>query len=382
MLKCDASIFSILFNKKTLIKKEYSAVLEIVKLNNKKKDELLNILSDRALNWIEILGYLCYHRVAGLAYEVLNSVDVRRLDFPVFFTIYMIHQSQSIRMDLQKEYIKSISSKLRESNIKHVFLKGSVLSSTIYPMGTRAFNDIDILVSKKSIQRVKKSLYDLGFLQGKYVYSKDVVDEFDQSAITRSINSRGEMAPFIKVLNEMTLKTIDVDVNFSLDWTPNCPNEAVDYFLDKRVLIPIDNDFTIYSLKKEHLFLHLCSHLYKDSALVDLVKKRKVLDLYKFVDIYTFIQNSFDEIDIDEIFKDSKKYGFDKCVFFTLNYTAKIFPEILSQENVSLLYQKYSYISDKIMTEIFDQANPKNKMEDAGSLIDRLFSYDVIKNYN
>lgn len=339
------------------------------------------MLSDKTLNWIEVLGYLCYHRVAGLAYQVINSIDVRKLDFPVFFTIYMIHQAQSIRTDLQKEYIKSISSKLSEANIKHVFLKGSVLSSTIYPTGTRAFNDIDILVSKKSIQKVKGILYDLGFLQGKYDYSKDIVNEFDQDTITESINTRGEMAPFVKILNEITIKTIDVDVNFSLDWTPNSSNGVVDYFLEKRVLIPSDDNFSIYSLKEEHLFIHLCSHLYKDAALVDLVKKRKVLDLYKFIDIYTFIQKYFEQINIEQIFEDSIKYGFDKHVFFTLNYTAEIFPEILSLNNVNLLYQKYSYISDNIMTVIFDQYKPEKKMEDTGSLIDRLFSYDIIKNY-
>lgn len=68
-----------------MIKKEYNAVLEIVKLDNKKKtDKLLAVLEDKTLNWIEVLGYLCYHRVAGLAYETINAVDVRKLDFPVF----------------------------------------------------------------------------------------------------------------------------------------------------------------------------------------------------------------------------------------------------------------------------------------------------------
>lgn len=363
------------------IKKEYGAVLEIVKFGNKKIDKLLAVLQDKTLNWIEVLGYLCYHRVAGLAYETINSVNIRKLDFPVFFTIYMIHQSQSIRTDLQKEYIKSISIKLCEYNIKHVFLKGSILSSTIYPTGARAFNDIDILISKKSTLKAKKVLENLGFVQGKYDYKKDIVNKFDQRTITQNINKIGEMAPFVKIINKTTIKTIDVDVNFSLDWKPVCSNGAVDHFLEERVLIPVDNNFSIYSLKKEHLFIHLCSHLYKDSVLLDLVKKRKVLDLYKFVDIYAFIQKYFKQINIEKIFEDSVKYGFDKHVFFTLNYITRIFPEILAINNVDMLYQKYNYINDNVMGVIFDQHNPENKMEDAGSLIERLFSYDIIKKY-
>lgn len=364
-----------------MIKKEHNAVLEIVKFDNKKKktDKLLAVLEDKTLNWIEILGCLCYHRVAGLAYEVINAVDVRKLDFPVFFTLYMIHQSQSIRTMLQKEHIRSISSALREANIEHVFLKGSVLSSTIYPVGTRAFNDIDILVSKKSIQKVKKVLYELCFLQGKYDYKKGVVDEFDQDTITKSINTRGEMAPFVKIVNEKTIRTIDVDVNFSLDWKPDGSDEAVNYFLNERVLIPVDNSFSIYSLKKEHLFIHLCIHFYKDAALIDIVKKRKVLDLYKFVDIYTFIQTYFEKINSEKIFDDSVKYGFDRHVFFALNYIIEVFPDILTIKNVDVLYQKYNYINADVMTLIFDQYNSEIKMKDKSDLMDRLFSYDIIK---
>lgn len=368
---------------KSIIKKEHGAVLEIVRLGNKKRDtdKLFAILNDKTLNWIEILGYLCYHRVAGLAYEVTNAVDVRKLDFPVFFALYMIHQSQSIRTEFQKEYIKSISSALCEADIEHVFLKGSVLSSIIYPVGTRAFNDIDILVSKKSIQKVKKVLYELGFLQGKYDYKKGIADEFDQDTLTQSINTRGEMAPFVKIVNEKTIKTIDVDVNFSLDWKPDGSDKAVDYFLNERVLIPVDNNFSIYSLKKEHLFIHLCSHVYKDAALIDIVKKRKVLDLYKFIDIYTFIQTYFEGINPEKIFDDSIRCGFDRHVFFTLNYVIEIFPDILSIKNVDVVYQKYNYIGSDIMTEIFDQYNPEIKMKSKNSLIDKLFSYDIIKDY-
>jgi len=366
-----------------MIKKEYNAVLEIVKFGNKKgeTDKLLAVLEDKTLNWIEILGYLCYHRVAGLAYEIINAINIRKLDFPVFFAIYMIHQSQSIRIELQKGYVKSISSALREANIEHVFLKGAVLSSTIYPVGTRAFNDIDILVSKKSIQKIKNVLYELDFLQGKYDYRKGVVDKFDQDALTQSVNTRGEIAPFVKIVDEKIIKTIDVDVNFSLDWKPDGSDEAVDHFLNERVLTPVDNNFSIYSLKEEHLFIHLCSHFYKDSALIDFVKKRKVLDLYKFVDIYTFIQTYFGRINPEEIFDESVKYGFDRHIFFTLNYIIKVFPDILAIRNVDVLYQKYNYMNADVMTVIFDQYNSEIKMKDKNSLIDRLFSYDIIKNY-
>lgn len=366
-----------------MIKKEHDAVLEIVRFGGEKRGQanLLAVLGDDALNWIEILGYLCYHRVAGLAYETINSIDVRKLDFPVFFAIYMIHQAQSMRTELQKQYVRNISSALRDANIEHVFLKGAVLSSTIYPSGARAFNDIDILVSKRSLRPVRDLLYGLGFCQGKYDYKKGAVDEFHQDTLAESIDTRGEMAPFVKIVNDQTLKTIDVDVNFSLDWRPAGTDEAVDHFLSERILTPVDDECSIYSLREEHLFIQMCSHFYKDAALVDLVRKRKVLDLYKFVDIYTFVQTCFDRIDQTALFDDSVKYGFDSHVFFALNHVGTVFPDMMALPAASALYQRFNHIGAAVLTEVFDQYDSTVRMEATAGLMDRLFSYNIIKSY-
>ncbi|MEM3610320.1 MAG: nucleotidyltransferase family protein, partial [Candidatus Anstonellales archaeon] len=311
---------------------------------------------------------LCYHRIAGLAYETLRSIQVRELDFPVFFTLYMIHQAQSIRTELQKKYIKIISLVLCRANIDHAFLKGAVLSSIIYPLGARVSNDIDILVRKESIQNVEKILYRLKFLQGQYDYKKDVIEKFGQDTITWLIKNRGVMAPFVKITNKQTLKTIDIDINFSLDGRPGDYNEeAVNHFLKERILIPFNNNFSIYSLKKEHLFIHLCNHFYKDVASIDIIKKRKVLDLYKLVDIYIFIQKYFKEINPEIIYYDSIKFGFDRCVLFALNYIIKVFPDILAIKNVNVLRKKYNYTTDKL------------KMKNRNDLIKILFSYNTIK---
>ncbi|GBD34707.1 hypothetical protein HRbin35_00448 [bacterium HR35] len=368
------------------MKKEYEAVLKLVRLGNKRnRDELLKIIEDNNLNWIEILGYLCYHRVAGLAYETLKTIGcLEKLDFPVFFTLYMINQAQYIRAMLQKEYIKIISSELQKANIEHVFLKGSVFSFTIYPLGARAFNDIDILISRNSILQVKDILYKLGFIQGKYNYKKNTIEKFPQEVVTQYMNTKGETAPFVKTVDENTLKTINVDVNFSLDWESNKSNgEIVECFLKEKTLIPIDNNFFIYTLKKEYLFIQLCIHFYKESALIDVIKKRKVLDLYKFVDIYTFIQSYFNKINLDIILEVSCKYGFDKYVFFALNYISEIFPDILEIDNVKNLVFKFrNYINnDDFINVIFDQYNPEIKMKHHGDLIERVFSYDIIKKF-
>jgi hypothetical protein len=366
-----------------MIKKEHRAVLEIIKFGNKKlKNNINNILKDKTLNWLEILGYLCYHKIAGLAYETIVKVvdNVKKLDFPVFLTLYMAHEAQTIRLNEQKEYIKIISSELSKAGIKHVFLKGAVLSNTIFPPGARFLSDIDILVHKNSLSKVKRILSKLGFVQGVYDYKNNTIKKFSKKKVKEFEKNKNETAPFVKMINKSFIKTINVDINFSLDWRSNFSDEAVNYFLNNRKIIYIDKNYPIYSFKEEHVFIHLCNNFYKDAVLLDIITKKKVLELCKFADLYVFIQKFFKKIDIKKIFNDSITYGFDKYVFFTLNYLIKVFPDLLEIKKIKTLYEKYPYIKSEIIYTIFDQYNPKIKMKDRSGVIQRLFSYDIIKN--
>lgn len=370
-----------------MIKKEYKFILEIIKASFGNKKSLIclhKMLEDKTLNWVEILGYLCYHRIGGLAFHtIVNNFNVYTIDFPIFFILDMIYQAQSVRMSIQNSYIKILSSMLCKADIPHVFLKGAVLSNTIYPPGTRASNDIDILISRKSVPKITKILNKLGFIQGKFDYKKETIKKFNKEEVVQHMLTKGELAPFIKIINEKFCKIINIDVNLSLSWKLNDSDEVVDYFLENRISIPIDKDQSIFSLKEEHLFIHLCNHFYKECVLLDIIKKRKVFDLYKFVDIFAFIQKYFDKIDIEKVFHDSVKFGFDKYVFFTLRYVIEVFPELLSIEKVKMLYQKYNYLNPKFMTEVFDQNNfkIKFKLQSKKGLIERLFTYNIIKEY-
>lgn len=380
ILKYNCNILTIAQIGGIFIKKEYEVVIELSKLNQKDKSKLINLLDDKSINWIEVLGYLCYHRLAGVAYEQVNSINIRKFDFPVFFSTYMIHQSQKQRTIIQKKYISEITEKLNKANIQYVFLKGSILSNTLYPIGARASNDIDILIEKKDLEKVTQILTDMELIQGKYDYRNNKIQKFEKLEIEQSIKTRGETSPFLKIINEPTAKTIDVDVNFSLDWTPNINEDTIKYFLSQRTLLKIDNDISIYSLRLEHMFIQLCIHLYKDSALLDIVKKRKVLDLYKFIDLYLFVQTYFENIDIELIYNDAKKFGFDKYIYFALIYVKEIFKDIDNIRNVKNLLRKLDYIDENIMNIIYDQYDYNINIELKDNLIERIFTYNIINN--
>ena len=93
---------------------EKKIILELLKFddNNKTLE-----YSQNDANWINILGFLTYHRVAGLAYKKMEKLNVRNFDYPVYLTTCMINQAQAIRTIEQNKWINIISAELNKKNI-------------------------------------------------------------------------------------------------------------------------------------------------------------------------------------------------------------------------------------------------------------------------
>ena len=353
---------------------EKKIIIELLKYEN---DNKVLALMKYNPNWIEILGFLTYHRLAGLTYEKIKSLNVRNFDYPVYLNTYMINQSQKIRAYEQNKWINIISNELNKENIKYVFLKGAILNNVLFEYGSRVSNDIDILIEKKSIPIITDVLNKLGFVQGKYNYKTKTIRKFTKKEIEESILTRGETAPFVKKTNMPEIETIDIDINFSIDWKPT-DNEIVNDFLNNRIINVKNDNIPIFSLNHYHNFIELCIHLYKDCSLIDIVKKRKVLDLYKFVDIYYYLKKYEIEINMDTLYEIIKKYKLEKYIFFALKYITEIFQDIKNDEIENLL--KKIEKNDTLNT-IYDQYNPSIKMKTNEKIIDRIFSYNVIDKY-
>ena len=176
------------------------------------------------------------------------------------------------------------------------------------------------------------------------------------------------------------MKTIDIDVNFSIDWNPDCNEELIETLLNNKIII--QNETTkdsIYSLCHEHNFIELCIHLYKDSALIDILKKRKVLDLYKFIDVYYFIMKYFEEINLEKLHNTISTYKLDNYIYFTLVHIISIFPDTKTPKIEKLL--NLLHPEKDIINMIFDQYNPKNKLFTHKNILERIFTYDIINIY-
>ena len=347
------------------------------------QEEILSMLKSNKINWPNVLGFISYHRISGLIFDKINSIDVRLLDFPVFYSIYLTNQAQQIRNNCQLNEIKKMSAILNKYNIKYVFLKGMILNHTIFNPGTRSSNDIDILINKNSIETVTKLLNSLGYIQGKYDYKSNKIIPFNEEELNFSINCRGEICPFIKVINKPTVKVLNVDINFSLDWTPKYNQTLINRILKNRIKIKLDENNYIFSANIEDNIVQLCTHLYKDMALLDIVKKRKVFDFYKFVDIYYYINANLNKINFDNLIKEIKLFNAEKYVYFALIYLSTIFDDFKNEQILLLITKLEENINkDEVLNTIFDQYNKNEQLISNYDIKDRIFEYDIINKYS
>lgn len=360
---------------------EKEFIIEIFKYKVDQK-KIISLLNTNNINWFNVLGYISYHRVSGLLYEKMNNINIRLLDFPVFYSTYLINQAQQIRNNYQLEEIKNISKAFNNYNIEYIFLKGSILNHTIFKSGTRSSNDIDILINKESIENATKILNDLGYIQGKYDYKSNKIIPFSTEELKSSINSRGEISPFVKITNKLTIKTIDIDINFSLDWTPDYNQTLVNEVLKNRTKIKVDENYYIFSASIEINIIQLCTHLYKDMALLDIVKKRKVFDIYKLIDIYYYINTNYNKINFNKLIEKIKLFNSEKYVYFSLKYLSEIFDDFNSKQITILIAELKKYIKEnEILNTIFNQYDKHEQLITNSDIKDRIFEYNVINKY-
>jgi hypothetical protein len=359
---------------------EKDLVLEILKYDTN-NEKIEYIIKNNKINWMEILGFISYHRVSGLFYSKMDKINIRLLDYPVFFSSYMTNQAQKIRNDQQLIEIKKISKEFNSNKIDYIFLKGTILNQIIFKSGERASNDIDILINKDSIVNATNSLKKLGYIQGKYDYKKDTIIEYNEDELEQSLLSKGETCPFIKKSNNLTIKTFDVDLNFSLDWTPDYDQNIIFNILNNKEQIVID-DIQVYSANIYDNIIELCIHLYKDMSLIDIIKKRKVFDLYKLIDIYYLINLYFDKIDFHILEVKIKKINAENYVYFALKYINAIFDDFNHYNIIDLIGNLEKYITDsEILNVAFDQYNENIKLYSYSDLKERIFKYNVIDDY-
>ncbi len=238
--------------------KEYEVVRELCMLRN------ISVSVFENVEQYKVLGLLCMHRCAGIAYYHLKQNQMLpRLHREMRTTLQSIYESNLRKTNFMQKSLNYLAEIFQNVNFSYALLKGAKLIE-VYPPGTRTSNDIDILINRESIPEVAKLLLGNGFQQG--CIRNNQFYKATRRDIVNALLNRGETTPFVKQVNWDNMKYLEIDINISVDETSNDKANVVKTMLEHAVPQLQTKNRKLYTLDAVDFLIHLFQIRKSDSA--------------------------------------------------------------------------------------------------------------------
>jgi len=301
---------------------ENQLVLDLCKFKQPDTGRIASAFSE-PLDLPNILGQLLFHRIGGIAYYVFEQCGLLpKLNREFRNPLKMVYDASRERTNSFLQAEDMLAEIFADVPFPCAFLKGALLSK-IYPVGLRTSNDFDILINQQDVQAITELLTKHGFTQG--FLRNDVFTPATRSDILYARMNKGETVPFVKRIDLPHMPWLEVDVNFSLDFKAAQENDAVQRILSRTEKTIVTENGALQTLLRTDFLIHLCTHLYKEATTYFWVNAQRDLSLYKFVDIYLFLELYLDVQYADELALAINEYDLINECFYTLYYTRELF---------------------------------------------------------
>ncbi len=134
------------------------------KLSKDIQDEIRKVVNN-GLDWDYVLQMGKAHGLAPLLYYHLHRIDhEHRISQPIMDQLHNIYYSNLARNILLYDELRGILKSFKEKEIPVVALKGIALAELVYEnVALRPMADVDLLVQKRNLPEVMKTLFKLGF---------------------------------------------------------------------------------------------------------------------------------------------------------------------------------------------------------------------------
>lgn len=301
------------------MRKENQTILELCKFLNPDKDKLETLMNG-PLDYPYILGQLLYNRMGAVGYYTLKQCNLLgQVNREFRNTLKAMVEVGAEKTNSLIQSLAELKPVFQGTSFPYTLLKGAYLAN-LYPEGLRTSNDIDVLVCQKDITQLSDALKRNGFQQGNIRNGSFV--PATRAEIVSSRMNRGETIPFVKKVDLPKMEYLELDINFSLDFKATGNMNVVDSFL-KHAEPLIQN--TILTLSPVDFLIHLCVHLFKEATVINWVNMGRDLSLYKFCDIYLFVNQFMDENFCRKFIDAIVAYGLQKECYYALYHTKMLF---------------------------------------------------------
>jgi hypothetical protein len=299
---------------------EHRIILELCKTANYDKSLLKDLFKEGA-DQPYILSQLMTHRLCGLAYSILHGSGILQELNPTFqCALNSAYQTNVRRAADYREAVDCITALFKSVDFNYALLKGAYLNS-VYPLGLRVSNDIDILTL--NIMEITYLLKHNGFVQG-YMRNGTVVPATRSELLNTRMN-RGETVPFFKEINLQNMKYIEIDINFSLDHQARGQDEIVTAMLARAGPPDETSGDALKTLAPVDFLIHLCTHLYKEATQMAWVRRRRDIGLYKHTDILMLTDIWLNVGFASQFISEVKRFGLEQPCYYALSQTKELF---------------------------------------------------------
>jgi len=221
--------------------KEFSLLLEILKMEN---EDCLRLINNELLiniDWEKFLKLAIHHRVYPLIYSKLKKIDGNLVPSEVIKSLYLEYKKNTFQMLHLSGEMEKISKMFNEGQIRMLFLKGPVVAADLYgDISLRTSKDLDILISITDLERATELLLNLG-------YKKVTLAPFEMW------KWRNHHETYIH-----TQKKINIEIHWGLHPRPTIEPSFNDLWERKR--ISSLTNFPVYFLGKMDLYFYLIAH--------------------------------------------------------------------------------------------------------------------------
>lgn len=330
---------------------ENKFILEIIKGERAEKNILIELMGEK-MDYPYILGQLLFNRVGAIAYfTLLRNELLQKVNREFRNSLKAIYEYNSMKTESFIKATQSLAKACTYMDFPYAFLKGAYLVG-LYPHGLRTSNDIDILIDPEHITELSNILKKYDFKQGNI--KNEIFVPADRKEIISSRMNRGETVPFVKEVDMPGMKYLEIDVNFSLGFSPGIDESIVRTFLEKTQPLIFD---AISTLNDVDFLLHLCAHLYKEATVMSWVEMGRDISLYKYCDIYMYLNRHLNEDYCEKLIQRIDEVGLCKECYYTFYNTKKLFG--ISNSFVEKLVDKIRPNDLSFMSQIIDPQQEK-----------------------
>lgn len=348
-------------NEKEQLTTEQKIILLTGRYTFSTKDiEELNKLVKMSVQWNEVFALAIRHKMLGLFWYNLNKyckgVKINNMYRQVANMYYL---GTKLRNEAFLKDYYNIKEECKKQGV-HIFpTKGGYLIPNLYKdLGIRSVNDVDSLVRKEDIEKLRNVMNSMGYIEGEYDRETKVVRPVIRQKQIMWATKLSNLFPFQKASDSPYVEFFDYDFCYSF----NRETDVVTAIINSTIEQQLEH------LRPAYFFIHLCYHLLREAKSAVAILFQVDINIIKFCDIREFLLTMSEEECVEAI-RFATEYNLLNELYYTLYYVH----EMYNDEKAQWMLNQFE-IQDKQFINQYGDVDFKETRQWKKGFWERLFS--------